>query len=213
MKKNNNIKKISNYAVVGGLGAILVSGLIGCEDKSNNQQGFQESDAFANASQRQAAFVVIEESTDGKYAIVDEFPASKTTIVLRKPDGTERILTQEEIQALVKEEERKIDNGTSGLTNPNSEEASSGLGLGGILMSSIAGAMLGSFIGNKLFGNQNYQNQRKAQYKSPSTYSKSQSSFSKANSSAGKSSSATKKSGFFGSNNSSSKTRSSSFGG
>ena len=214
MKKNNNIKKISNYAVVGGLGAILVSGLIGCEDKSNNQQGFQESDAFANASQRQAAFVVIEESTDGKYAIVDEFPASKTTIVLRKPDGTERILTQEEIQALVKEEEKKIDNGTSGLTNPNSEEASSGLGLGGILMSSIAGAMLGSFIGNKLFGNQNYQNQRKAQYKSPSTYSKSQSSFSKANSSAGKSSSATKKSGFFGSsNNSSSKTRSSSFGG
>jgi len=83
LKKNNNIKKISNYAVVGGLGAILVSGLIGCEDKSNNQQGFQESDAFANASQRQAAFVVIEESTDGKYAIVDEFPASKTTIVLR----------------------------------------------------------------------------------------------------------------------------------
>ena len=214
MKKNNNIKKISNYAVVGGLGAILVSGLIGCEDKSNNQQGFQESDAFANASQRQAAFVVIEESTDGKYAIVDEFPASKTTIVLRKPDGTERILTQEEIQTLVKEEERKIDNGTSGLTNPNSEEASSGLGLGGILMSSIAGAMLGSFIGNKLFGNQNYQNQRKAQYKSPSTYSKSQSSFSKANSSAGKSSSTAKKSGFFGSNsNSSSKTRSSSFGG
>jgi len=81
-------------------------------------------------------------------------------------------------------------------------------------MSSIAGAMLGSFIGNKLFGNQNYQNQRKAQYKSPSTYSKSQSSFSKANSSAGKSSSTAKKSGFFGSNsNSSSKTRSSSFGG
>lgn len=214
MKKNNNIKKISNYAVVGGLGAILVVGLVGCEDKSNNQENFQQSDAFASASQRQAAFVVIEESADGKYSIVDEFPASKNTIVLRKPDGTERILTQEEIQALVKEEERKIDNGTSGLTNPNSEEASSGMGLGGVLMSSIAGAMLGSFIGNKLFGNQNYQNQRKAQYKSPSTYSKSQSSFSKANSSAGKSSSTAKKSGFFGSNsNSSSKTRSSSFGG
>ena len=214
MKKNNNIKKISNYAVVGGLGAILVAGLVGCEDKSNNQENFQQSDAFASASQRQAAFVVIEESAEGKYAIVDEFPASKNTIVLRKPDGTERILTQEEIQALVKEEERKIDNGTSGLTNPNSEEASSGMGLGGVLMSSIAGAMLGSFIGNKLFGNQNYQNQRKAQYKSPSTYSKSQSSFSKANSSANKSSSGAKKSGFFGNKSSSgSKTRSSFFGG
>jgi hypothetical protein len=55
LKKNNNIKKISNYAMVGGLGAILVSGLVGCEDKSNNQQGFQQSDAFASASQKQAA--------------------------------------------------------------------------------------------------------------------------------------------------------------
>ncbi|MAD41031.1 MAG: hypothetical protein CL623_01380 [Arcobacter sp.] len=214
MKKNNNIKKISNYAMVGGLGAILVAGLVGCEDKSNNQQNFQQSEAFGNASQRQAAFVIIEESKDGKYAIVDEFPSSKTTIVLRKPDGTERILTKSEIDALVKEEAAKIDNGTSGLTNPNSEEASAGMGLGGVLMSSIAGAMLGSYIGNKLFGNQNYQNQRKAQYKSPSTYSKSQSSFSKANSSASKSSSSSKKSGFFGNKSSSStKSRSSFFGG
>ena len=200
--------------MVGGLGAILVSGLVGCEDKSNNQQGFQQSDAFANASQKQAAFVIIEESQDGRYAIVDEFPSSKTTIVLRKSDGTERILTKSEIDALVKSEEVKIDNGTSGLTNPNSAEASAGMGLGGVLMSSIAGAMLGSYIGNKLFGNQNYQNQRKAQYKSPSTYSKSKSSFSKANSSASKSSSSSKKSGFFGNKSSSStKSRSSFFGG
>ncbi|MBU3013493.1 UPF0323 family lipoprotein [Poseidonibacter lekithochrous] len=213
MKKNNNIKKISNYAIVGGLGAILVSGLVGCEDKSNNQQNFEQSEAFGNASQRQAAFVIIEESKDGKYAIVDEFPASKTTIVLRKPDGTERILTKEEIDKLVKLEETKIDNGTSGLTNPNSEEASAGMGLGGVLMSSIAGAMLGSYIGNKLFGNQNYQNQRKAQYKSPQTYSKSKSSFSKAASTTNKSS-ASKKSGFFGNKSSSStKSRSSFFGG
>ena len=214
MKKNNNIKKISNYAVVGGLGAILVSGLVGCEDKSNNQQGYQQNDAFSSASQKQAAFVIIEETGNGKYAIVDEFPSSKTTIVLRKPDGTERILTKSEIDQLVKAEEVKIDNGTSGLTNPDSAEASSGMGLGGVLMSSIAGAMLGSYIGNKLFGNQNYQNQRKAQYKSPSTYSKSQSSFSKANSSASKSSSSSKKSGFFGNkSSSSSKSRSSFFGG
>ena len=213
MKKNNNIKKISNYAMVGGLGAILVSGLVGCEDKSNNQENFQQSEAFGNASQRQAAFVIIEESTDGKYAIVDEFPASKTTIVLRKPDGTERILTKEEIDKLVKLEAAKIDNGTSGLTKPNSEEASAGMGLGGVLMSSIAGAMLGSYIGNKLFGNQNYQNQRKAQYKSPQTYSKSKSSFSKAASTTNKSS-ASKKSGFFGNKSSSStKSRSSFFGG
>ncbi len=216
MRKNNHIKKISNYAVVGGLGALLVTGLVGCEDKSNEQQ-FQDSAAFANASQKQAAFVIIEESKDGRYAIVDEFPSSKTTIVLRKPDGTERILTKEEIDSLVKAEEVKIDNGTSGLTNPNAAEVSNGgggMGLGGVLMSSIAGAMIGSYIGNKLFNNQNYQNQRKTQYKSPQTYSKSKNSFNKAASSANKSSTS-KKSGFFGNKSSSTTTkkRSSFFGG
>lgn len=211
MKKRNHIKKISNYTMVGGLGAILITGLVGCEDKSNNQQMQGQNDAFTNASQKQGAFVIIEESVDGQYKIADEFPSSKTTIVLRKPDGTERILTQEEIDALVKAEEVKIDNGTSALTNP--EMSSGGMGLGGVLMSSIAGAMIGSWLGNKLFNNQNYQNQRKANYKSPQTYSRSQSSFSKAKSSANKSNS-TKKSGFFGNkSNSTTKTRSSFFGG
>lgn len=215
MKKKNHIKKISDYAMVGGLGAILVTGLVGCSDGGNNQQQQGQSDAFSQASQKQGAFVVIEQSTDGRYAIADEFPASKTTIVLRQPDGTERILTQEEIDALVKQEEAKIDAGTSALTNP--EMSNGGMGLGGVLLSSIAGAMIGSWLGNKLFNNQNYQNQRKAQYKSPQTYSRSQSSFSKSATSS-KTSSTSKKSGFFGSKSSTSSSKSSfgssrSFGG
>ena len=216
MKKRNHIKKISDYAIVGGLGSLLVVGLIGCGDSSNNNQEQQnqgQSDAFSNASQKQNAFVVIEESADGKYAIIDEFPASKTTVVLRKPDGTERILTQEEIDKLVKEEEKKIDAGTSPLTNPNAEVSSGGMGLGGVLLSSIAGAMIGSWLGNKLFNNQNFQNQRQTQYKSPQTYSKSQSSFNKTPATTGSNSSSSKKSGFFGGNsNSNSKSSSSSFG-
>jgi hypothetical protein len=216
LKKKNHIKKISDYAIVGGLGSLLVVGLIGCGDSSNNNQEQQnqgQSDAFSNASQKQNAFVVIEESADGKYAIIDEFPASKTTVVLRKPDGTERILTQEEIDKLVKEEEKKIDAGTSPLTNPNAEVSSGGMGLGGVLLSSIAGAMIGSWLGNKLFNNQNFQNQRQTQYKSPQTYSKSQSSFNKTPATTGSNSSSSKKSGFFGGNsNSNSKSSSSSFG-
>ena len=212
MKKKNHIKKISDYAIVGGLGSLLVVGLIGCGDSSNNNQEQQnqgQSDAFSNASQKQNAFVVIEESADGKYAIIDEFPASKTTVVLRKPDGTERILTQEEIDKLVKEEEKKIDAGTSPLTNPNAEVSSGGMGLGGVLLSSIAGAMIGSWLGNKLFNNQNFQNQRQTQYKSPQTYSKSQSSFNKTPATTG-TSGGDKKSGFFGGNNNSNTSSSSS---
>ena len=210
MKKRNHIKKISDYAMVGGLGALLVIGLVGCDEKPKENQNQGQSDAFSNASQKQNAFVVIEESKDGKYAIIDEFPASKTTVVLRKPDGTEKILTQEEIDKLVKEEEKKIDAGTSPLTNPNAEVSSGGMGLGGVLLSSIAGAMIGSWLGNKLFNNQNFQNQRQTQYKSPQTYSKSQGSFNKTPATTGSSGGADKKSGFFGGNNNSNSSSSSS---
>ncbi len=207
MKKRNHIKKISDYTIVGGLGALLITGLVGCGDSSNdkNQQQKQvQNDAISDAAQKEGAFVIVEESADGKYKIVDEFPASKTTIVLRKPDGSEKILTKEEIDALVKEEEKKIDAGTSPLTNPNAQLTDGGMGLGGVLLSSIAGAMIGSWLGNKLFNNQNFQNQRQTQYKSPQTYSKSQSSFNKPSSSSNFSTTppADKKSGFFGGNNS-----------
>ena len=209
MRKKNHIKKISDYAMVGGLGALLITGLVGCDDKSkNNQQNQAQNDAFTNASQKEGAFVIVEESADGKYKIADEFPAAKTTIVLRKPDGSERILTQEEIDKLVKEEEKKIDAGTSPLTNPNAQVSDGGMGLGGVLLSSIAGAMIGSWLGNKLFNNQNFQNQRQTQYKSPQTYSKSQSSFSKtpATTTGTSNNTATKKTGFFGGGSSTSST-------
>ena len=191
--QNKNIKTLKELAKKGGLATFLILGLNACNDNSN--QNNQGSGTFTNASQQEGALVVVEKATDGSYKIADEFPAAKTTIVLRNPDGTERILSQEEIDKLVKEEEKKIDAGTSALTNP--EMSSGGMGLGGVLLSSIAGAMIGSWLGNKLFNNQNFQNQKAAQYKSPQTYSKSQSSFNKPSSTAG----AGKQSGFFGGNN------------
>lgn len=180
--------------MVGGLGAILVTGLVGCGDSSNNNQQGQQT-AFTDASAKQGAFVIVEALPDGGYTIVDEYPSSTTRVVLRELDGTERILSQEEIDTLVKEEAAKIDNGTSALTNP--EVSSGSMGLGGVLLSSIAGAMIGSWIGNKLFNNQNYQNQRQAQYKSPQTYSRSVNTASVPKTTS--TSSATKQSGFFGS--------------
>ncbi len=209
------LKKISDYTVVGGLGAVLLVGLTGCEDKGMGQTQGGSDTAFTNASQKEGAFVIIEQRPNGGYTIADEFPASKTTIVLRNPDGTERILSQAEIDALVAEEAKKIDNGTSALTNPDQAQMTSGgLGLGEVLLSSIAGALIGSYIGNKLFNNQNYQNQRKSNYKNPSTYSRSVNSFNKAKSgtsSASKSSSG--KSGFFGSGTKNSSSSRSTFGG
>ena len=198
------IKKLSDYATVGGLGAILATGLVGCGDSTPKEQPQTQPKA------KEAAFVIIEEMAEGKYKIKDEFPADETRIILKKLDGTEKVLTQEEMDALIKEEAAKIDNGTSNLTkdgSKNPEVASQGMGLGETILASAAGAMLGAWIGNKLFGNSNYQNNRRAGYKSPSTFSKSNQSFSKA-----KSSSSKGKSGFFGSKSSTS-SRSTSNGG
>ena len=182
-----HLTRLSTIAAATGLGALLATGVTGCTQQQQEQQ------------QAKGAFVIIEETAIGKYKIVDEFPADETRIVLKKLDGSENVLTQAQLDALIKEEAAKVDNGTSELTKEN-PQASQGMGLGSIIMMSMAGAMLGSFIGNKLFGNQNYQNNRKAGYKSPSTYSKSKKSFSKSRTSS------SKKGGFFGGKKSSSRS-------
>ena len=188
----NHIKKLSTIATATGLGAILATGLTGCF--SNNQQQ-QEQKA-------QNAFVIIEETAPGRYQIKDEFPAEETRIVLKQLDGTERVLTKPEMDALVSQEAAKIDNGTSNLTKEQNPQMSQqgGMGLGEILLSSMAGAVIGSWIGSKLFGNQNYQNNRKAGYKSPSTHTRSQKSFESAKKRSAK------RSGFFGSKSTSSRS-------
>ena len=167
----------------------------GCDQKEENKN------VLADAAKTQGALVIVDESATGEYKIAEEYPSSTTRVIVRKPDGSERILSQTEIDALVKEEAAKIDNNTSALTNPSM--SSGQMGLGGILLSSIAGAMIGSWIGNKLFNNQNYQNQRAASYKSPQAYSRSTTSFNKPMSTSG-TSSTSKSSGFFGSSSGSS---------
>lgn len=192
MAKKYFLKKVSNYAIVGGLGASLVVGLSGCEDKNANGQN-STSGGVTQAAQKQGAFVVIEKTPQGDYTIVDEFPSTSTTIVLRE-DGKDRILSKEEIDALVKAEATKIENGTSDLT---SGTGMGGLSLGEALLASAAGAIIGSYIGSKLFNNQNYQQNRRTSYKNPSTYSKSVDSFNKAKSNTATRTTSNTKSGFF----------------
>jgi len=197
------LKKVSDYAVAGGVGALLIAGLSGCQQKSDDR-------AYQGEAKPKGAFVIIEETAPGKYKVKDEFPADETRIVLKKLDGTEKVLTKEEMDALVKEEAAKIDKGTSELTQPNAEVTSQngGMSLGSAILASAAGAIIGSWIGSKLFGNSNYQNNRKAGYKNPSTYSRSTKSFNKPRKSTARSG----RSGFFGSKSTSSSRRSS-FGG
>lgn len=185
------------------LGILLASGLSGCGNQEQTDQTSQE-------EAKKGAFVIIEETAKGEYKIKEEFPSDETRIVLKQLDGTEKVLSKEEMDKLMKEEKLKIDNNTSNLTNPqNAQLSGSGMGLGEAILASAAGAIIGSWIGSKLFNNQNYQQNRQAGYKSPSTYSKSVDSFKKNSATTSKSST---RSGFFGGKSSSS-SNSGSFGG
>jgi len=197
------IRKMSDYVIAGGIGVMVIASMQGCEQKDNQENVLKE------AAKTQGALVIVDEVSPGQYKIAEEYPSSTTRIIVRSADGSERILSQAEIDKLVKDEAAKIDNNTSALTNPSM--SSGQMGLGGILLSSIAGAMIGSWIGNKLFNNQNFQNQRAATYKSPQAYSRSTSSFNKPASS-GVASGGTKSSGFFGSSNTGSSTTSTTSG-
>jgi len=201
------LRKISNYAIVGGLGALLVANLTGCgEKKEENNQN-----VFAEANQKQGAFVVIEEIAPKQYKIVDEYPASETRVILKTLDGKEKILSQEELDALIKEADKKIEANQSPLTNP--EMSSGGMSLGETILASAAGAILGSWIGSKLFNNQNYQKQRARSYKSPTVMQRSKDSFRQKSKSTFSSFKKEPKKGFFSRKSSSSKTSSFRFGG
>ncbi|MBE3021658.1 UPF0323 family lipoprotein [Campylobacter sp. 7477a] len=198
-----HIKKIATYAAIGGFGAIVMAGLAGC---TSNEQG----DSLEEVAQKTGAFVIIEETANGAYKILEEYPSSETRVVLKQLDGTERVLSKEEMDKLIAEENAKIEAGTSNLTNPNAQLSSGGASLGETILASAAGAIIGSWIGSKLFGNQNFQNQRQTAYKNPSTYTRSADGFNKAKSTATSGAKGSTKSGFFGSNSGSKAASSSS---
>ncbi|ADV46684.1 UPF0323 family lipoprotein [Nitratifractor salsuginis] len=183
------IKKASQIGAL-GLGALLAVGLSACQQRNEGQQAVQP--------QEKNAFVVIEEVKPGKYKIAEEFPAKETRIILKKLDGTEKVLTRAEMDALIKKEEAKIENGTSPLTSPEGAQVAQqgGLSLGEAILASAAGAIIGSWIGSKLFNNPNYRQNRRAGYKTPSAYNRSVNSFKKGSTATRRNT--TRRSGFFG---------------
>jgi len=188
------IRKFSQIGAGLGLGTLLAVGLTGCQQKSSDQ-------GTATQPQEKNAFVVIEEVTPGKYKIAEEFPAKETRIILKKLDGTEKVLTKAEMDELIKEEAAKIEEGTSPLTSPEGAQMTAGgMSIGQAILASAAGAILGSWIGSKLFNNPNYRQTRRSGYKTPAAYNRSVNSFKKGAGGRNAAKSSTRRSGFFGSN-------------
>lgn len=194
--KKVSLKKVSDVSMLGSLGLIATLVLSGCDSgggaSSSTSSGGSAASGIADATKKGAS-VTIEKQPDGSYKILDEFPSDTTRVILRE-NGEERILSQEEIDKLIAQENQKIEQGTSQLTNPTG----GGLSLGETILASAAGAILGSWIGSKLFNNQNFQNQQRTSYKSPQAYERSQNSFNR-----GSTSSTAGRSGFYSPNSAS----------
>lgn len=168
---NKNIKKNKSYHITGSLGIAILTIMYGCNKSNNNSQ------TQTNLPQiKQGSFTIIEEQNDGSFKILEEYPSQISRILLRSKDGNEKLLSEEEINLLLQEENKKIDAGTSQLTNPTGQ----GLSLGEAILASAAGAIIGSWIGNKLFNNQNYQTQQRTSYKTPQAYERSKNSINNA---------------------------------
>ncbi len=164
MKQNGvkkHITKASSYAAVGGLGLVVMAALSGCEHR-------QEADSMQVQGQEQGYFIVIQQTGPESYKIMEQYPTPGTTrAILKKQDGTEQLLSEAELKELSAAEAQKVEQGTSRLTRE--EEMSGGMSLGEVILASAAGAIIGSWLGNKLFNNPNYQQRAK---QAPSSYSR-----------------------------------------
>lgn len=180
------IKKIAKLSLITGLSAVAAGALVACASNDESAQA---------QSAQQGAFVIIEETAPGQYKIKEQFPSAETRVVLQDLNGTERVLSKEEMDALIAQEAAKIDNGTSNLTKDNAQISSGGLSLGETILASAAGAILGSWIGSKLFNNQNFANQQRGAFSNQSAYQRSMNSFNQAKTGTGANAG---KSGFFG---------------
>ena len=178
-------RKIADFAMVGSSSALVLVALLGCDNP--REQDFVSSNQTSNSQTpsqaiKQGAFVIVEEQLDGSYKVLEEYPSATTRVVVRDKSGAERILSDDEVDELIKKEAARVENGTSELLAPaaggaGEQSGSGGLGLGGAILASAAGALLGSYIGNKLFNNPNYQQNKQRNYKSPQAYERSANNF------------------------------------
>ena len=158
------INKISNYGMVGGIGILAVFALAGCDNKKD-QQDKADAAKLAEGAKQQGQFMVIQEVSEGKYKVVEQYPANgPSRAILKDMNGTEKLLSEAELRALADVEAKKVENNTSNLTRAPNEAgmSSSGMSLGETVLAGAAGALIGGYIANKLFSNPNFQSHQRA---------------------------------------------------
>ncbi|HRF56015.1 MAG TPA: hypothetical protein PLV58_01330 [Campylobacterales bacterium] len=156
------VKKISQVSAFGSMAVLAALALGGCGEKPKEQPAASGS-SVAEASKAQGQFLVIQEIAKDKYKVVEQYPANgPSRAILKEMNGTEKLLSEEELKKLAEVEAKKVENNTSNLTKENSAQMhGGGMSLGETILASAAGALIGGYIANKLFNNPNFQNNQR----------------------------------------------------
>ena len=156
------LKKISNVSTFGSVAVLAALALTGCGDKPKEETK-QAGQSVTEASKTQGQFLVIQETEKDKYKVIEQYPANgPSRAILKEINGTERLLSEEELKKLAEAEAKKVENNTTNLTKEGAAQMhGGGMSLGETILASAAGALIGGYIANKLFNNPNFQaNQR-----------------------------------------------------
>ena len=149
---------------------LVIVGLQGCggsqdAEQQTNNNAPNSIETLQGDLQEKNYFLVIEQTSvsPDKYVLAEKHETGgDTRAVLKKLDGSEVILSNDELKALAEAEAKKVEAGTSALTQEATAEASSGMGLGEMVLASAAGALIGGMLANKLSGNSNFQKNQQA---------------------------------------------------
>lgn len=157
------VKQILSYSAVGSLGLMILASLQGCDGAEPPAQP-NKAGTISEATKGEGMFLVIQQTgvNPDTYELKEKHPSSDgTRAILKGMDGSERILNEAELKKIAEAEAKKVEDGTSKLTQPIAENQ--GLSLGETLLASAAGALIGGMIANKLMGNPNYQQHQQQQ--------------------------------------------------
>jgi hypothetical protein len=154
-----HIKKVLSYSIAGSLGLTVVASLQGCSDSGPGTPNFDNLNADQGQNLDQSFFIVMRQTgtAPDTYELVEKHPTDgPTRAILQLPDGTERFMSEQELQAIAEEEAARVEAGTSRLTEDPSMH-SGGLSMGELLLASAAGALVGGMLANSLSRNANFQ--------------------------------------------------------
>ncbi len=204
------IKPIVSTSMAGSIGLTIIASLQGCGgDQPPTPPPTPAVGTISDAANtQQGMFMIIQQTgaNPGTYELKEKYPASETRAILKDLNGNERILSADELKKIAEAEAKKVEAGTSNLTQPIAQNQ--GMSLGETLLASAAGALVGGIIANKLMNNSNYQQHQQYQrrHTQPSSINRSlgNTGSSTTDARAVNSSSSQPKSGFFGSGSSSS---------